>query len=150
MPILHDKAFASSKTSLEINVTPKCETGCTINITFHLGGKPLEFTFPVLRQDIQTIYTFILDRWEELLHFGEIESLDPAFSFKTSKQAIWAPTEPAYFQFQFQIDTGELNSRRHSSSGIGLTLYQDRETIEQFAMDLKEHFELVHETIITR
>ena len=150
MPILHDMAFTSSKTSLEINVTPNSETGCYINIIFHFGEKPLEFKFLVLRKDIQSLYTLILDRWEELLHFGEIESLDPAFSYKISEQAIWGPTEPAYFQFQFRIDTGELNSRRHSSSGIAITIYQDRETIEQFAIDLKEYFELVHENIITR
>ena len=150
MPILYDKAFTSSKTSLEISVTPKCETGCTINITFHFGGNPLAFTFPVLRRDIQTIYTLILDRWEDLLHFGEIESLDPAFSFKISEQAIWAPTEPAYFQFQFRIDTGEFNSYRHSSSGLVIAIYQDKKTIEQFAIDLKEHFEAVHENMITR
>lgn len=150
MPILHDMAFASSKTSLEVNVTPNCETGCYINIIFHFGGNPLEFMFLVLCRDIQTIYTFILDRWEDLLHFGEIESLDPAFSFKISEQAIWASTEPAYFQFQFRIDTGEYNSKRHSSSGIAVTIYQDKKTIEQFALDLKEHFEVVHGNMITR
>ncbi|WP_369378970.1 hypothetical protein [Lysinibacillus fusiformis] len=45
--------------------------------------------------------------------------------------------EEQIYQFQCWIDDGEYMSSRSTRSGIGITIYQDRKTIEEFALQIK-------------
>lgn len=141
MAILHDRTFSSSKTSLEIKVFSKDDIACQIRIIFNFGNNnPLYFDFTVLCDDIKTFYTLILNRWPDVIHIGVWDSTEPAFSFSIIEHDCETMDQMLY-RFQFWIDSGEFNTNCSTRSGIGITIYQDKKTIEQFALLLKEQFE---------
>lgn len=140
MAFLKDRSFKSSKTSLEFKIIEVESISSKIKIIFNSGEHQLEFEFLTLRDDIEMIYELIFNHWDELLKGGVWDATDPSFSFSIFENKSEIINDTIY-RFQFWIDAGEFNCRRSTRSGIGITIYQDRETIEKFALQLKKELE---------
>lgn len=140
MTFLKDRSFKSSKTSLEFKIIEVESISSKIKIIFNSGEHQLEFEFLTLRDDIEMIYELIFNHWDELLKGGVWDATDPSFSFSIFENKSEIINDTIY-RFQFWIDAGEFNCRRSTRSGIGITIYQDRETIEKFALQLKKELE---------
>lgn len=140
MAIIKDRSFSASKTSLELNILETDSVSSTISINFNCGNNHLDFKFLVLRSDIMMLHTLILRNWDELLEAEVWDSTDPSFSFSilANKSEL---IEEQIYQFQFWIDAGEYISSRSTRSGIGITIYQDRKTIEDFALQIKNELD---------
>lgn len=136
MATICDRSFDASKTSLELLILEGDSLSNGLKVLFNSGEYQLEFDFFVLRNDLEMFYTLILNNWDELLKEGVWDSTDPSFSFSIFKNESELIDGPIY-QFQFWIDAGEFNSQRSTRSGIGITIHQDRESIEQFALQIK-------------
>lgn len=136
MATLYDRSYGASKISLELLNLESDSMSSDILIIFNCGKHHLEFKFPVLRSDLETLSMLILKNWEEILKVGVWDSTEPAFSFSLQENNSELVDEKIY-QFQLWIDAGEYYSHRCTRSGIGITIYQDRVAIEQFAMQVK-------------
>ena len=130
MATIKDRSFAASKTSLDLVILES-------DSEFNCGNNHLEFKFLVLRSDLMMLYELILNNWDELLKDGVWDSTDPSFSFSILANKSELIDEQIY-QFQFWIDAGEYISHRSTRSGIGITIYQERKMIENFALQLKK------------
>ncbi|WP_107950774.1 hypothetical protein [Lysinibacillus parviboronicapiens] len=140
MATLYDRLFDASKTSLEVvNIESDTIYG-NIWIKFNCGEHHLDFKFLVLRSDLIMLHTLILNNWDELLEAKVWDSTDPSFSFAILANNSELIGEQIY-QFQFWIDAGEFNSHRATRSGIGITIYQARKSIEEFALQIKKEFD---------
>ncbi len=136
MAIIKDRSFSASKTSMEFTIVETDSVSSTINIHFYCGNHHLDYTFFVLRSDLMMLHTLILRNWDEFLEAGVWDSTDPSFSLSISANKSELIEEQIY-QFQCWIDAGEYMSSRSTRSGIGVTIYQDRKTIEEFALQIK-------------
>jgi len=136
MATLYDRSYGASKLSLELLNLESDSMSSEIMIIFNCGEHQLEFKFPVLRSDLEMLYFLILSNWDEILRVGVWGSTEPAFSFSLQENNSELVDDKIY-QFQFWIDAGEFYSHRCTRSGIGITIYQDREAIEQFALKVK-------------
>lgn len=135
MAIIYCKNFHVSKTSLELQISEgETELSNKLKVLLNCGEHSLQFDFLILKLDVKMIYTMILDNWDELLEIGLWDSVEPSFSFSLF-EIIYE--DKKIYQFQFWIDAGEFYAYRTTRSGIGITIYQDRETIEQFALQIK-------------
>jgi len=134
--ILYDRSYSASKLSIELLNLESDSMSSQIIIIFNCGEHQLDFKFPVLRSDLETLTILILNNWDEILRVGVWDSTEPAFSFSLQENKSELIDEKIY-QFQFWIDAGEFYSHRCTRSGIGITIYQDREAIEQFALQVK-------------
>jgi len=137
MATIKDRSFAVSKTSLDLMILESNSESSTINIKFNCGNNHLEFKFVVLRSDLMALHAILLNHWDELLEDGVWDATDPSFSFSISAHESELIDEQIY-RFQFWIDAGEYISYRSTRSGIGITIYQERKVIENFALQLKE------------
>ncbi len=140
MAIIKDRSFGVSKTSMELKVVETDSVSSTINIMFNCGNHHLDYTFFVLRSDLMMLHTLILRNWDDLLEAGVWDSTDPSFSLSISTNKSELIEEQIY-QFQCWIDAGEYMSSRSTRSGIGITIYQDQKTIEDFALQLKHELD---------
>ncbi|MEY9980316.1 hypothetical protein [Lysinibacillus sp. RC79] len=136
MATLNDRSYGASKLSLELLNLESDSMSSDIKIIFNCGKRQLDFKFPVLRSDLETLSILILNNWDEMLRVGVWDSTEPAFSFSLQENNSELVDEKIY-QFQFWIDAGEFYSHRCTRSGIGITIYQDREAIEKFALQVK-------------
>ncbi|MFC9542253.1 hypothetical protein ACFTQ7_20585 [Lysinibacillus sp. NPDC056959] len=137
MARINDRSFSASKTSLEIEIFEGDSVSSGIFIKFFCGDNQLDFKFAALRSDLIMLHTLILNNWDELLEAEVWDSTEPSFSFSILANKSELIDERIY-QFQFWIDAGEYTSRRSTRSGIGITIYQDRETIEDFALQIQK------------
>lgn len=140
MATLYDRSFDASKTSLEVVNIESDTISSNIWIKFNCGEHHLDFKFLVLRSDLIMLHTLILNNWDELLEAKVWDSTDPSFSFAILANNSELIDEQIY-QFQFWIDAGEFNSHRATRSGIGITIYQARKSIEEFALQIKKEFD---------
>lgn len=141
MATIKDRSFNASKTSLDLAILESNSESSTISIKFNYGNNHLEFKFIVLRSDLMMLYTLILNNWDYLLEDEVWDSTEPSFSFSILTYKSDTLDELIY-RFQFWIDAGEYISRRSTRSGIGITIYQERKMIEDFALQLKKELEL--------
>lgn len=140
MTTIKDKSFTASKTSLDLVILESDSESSTISIKFNCGNNHLEFKFVVLRSDLMMLHTLILNNWDELVEDEVWDSTEPSFSISISAHKSDIMDEQIY-QFQFWIDAGEYTSRRSTRSGIGITIYQERKMIEDFALQLKKELD---------
>ncbi len=138
MATLYDRSFDASKTSLEVVNIESDTVSSNILIKLNCGEHHLDFKFLVLRSDLIMLHTLILNNWDELLEAEVWDLTDPSFSFAILANNSDLIDEQIY-QFQFWIDAGEYNSHRATRSGIGITIYQDRKSIEEFALQIKKN-----------
>jgi len=134
---INNRSFSASKTSLEIEIFEGDSVSCDIFIKFFCGDNQLDFKFAALRSDLIMLHTLILNNWDELLEAEVWDSTEPSFSFSILANKSELMDEQIY-QFQFWIDAGEYTSRKSTRSGIGITIYQDRETIEDFVWQIQK------------
>lgn len=120
MAIIKNRSFSASKTSMEFKIVETDSVSSTINIHFYCGNHHLDYTFFVLRifrsrsMGFNGFFLFVV-------YLGNKSEL----------------IEEQIYQFQCWINAGEYMSSRSTRSGIGITIYQDRKTIEKFALQIK-------------
>lgn len=141
MATIKDRSFTASKTSLDLAILESNSESSTISIKFNCGNNHLEFKFFVLRSDLMMLHTLILNRWDDLLEVEVWDATEPSFSISISDHKSDMMDE-SICRFQFWIDAGEYISRRSTRSGIGITIYQERKVIEDFALQLKEELKM--------
>ncbi len=147
MAQLKDMCFSSSGVCLDFQVSLhsniECrDVACEIKITFHFGNNQLQYDLIVLYRDVRDFCNILSIDWKYLLDGNVWNSTEPGFACSIWKHVSDSSSQNLYL-FQMWIDAGEFYNRKPTMSGIGITIWQEKEAFQKFAIELRKEFEFI-------